>query len=368
MSRLWHGLSGGSANLVVWNETIPVDIVNAVFRGRRPASYEWQDDEIPVFHHQSWIVSHRLGWNQIPVMRYRMAKCFERVKRKLGGRPDLVWCVTLSSAILWDEFARLTNETIPFFLQEHSNPLQMHLKTNLQRSLAAGLVSRVKAVTIVAERQLVEFKNLWPNARPIIIPNPADTVFVKQYKRKASFVNNLIYVGRLSEEKGVVRLIKALSILQKNGIIFRCCIVGDGPQKSDILKLIHDLRLTDYVVAVGAKPAHQIADYLNESAFFVLPSFYENCPVALIEAQVMGLPCVVTENNASEKILLPGNGITVADAGEGVQLADGIRQMYSVLHNYDRHEIRERALRVFAPEVFAASMYKIMQQVYYKSR
>lgn len=367
MNRLWHGLSGGSANLVVWNETVPVDIVNAVFRGRRPASYEWQDDEIPVFHHQSWIVSHRLGWNQIPVMRYRMAKCFERVKKKLGGRPDLVWCVTLSSAILWDEFARLTNETIPFFLQEHSVPLQMHLKTAFSRTRAALLHARMNCVVVVAQRQIDEFRLLSSQYRITVVPNAASDAFTKKFEPAVTNYD-VIFVGRLDSQKGLQRLLKALELLKDTGLALKAAIVGDGPLKSDVLKLIHDLRLTDYVVAVGAKPAHQIADYLNESAFFVLPSFYENCPVALIEAQVMGLPCVVTENNASEKILLPGNGISVADAGEGVQLADGIRQMYSVLQNYDRHQIRERALQVFAPEVFAASMYKIMQQVYYKSR
>jgi len=103
----------------------------------------------------------------------------------------------------------------------------------------------------------------------------------------------------------------------------------------------------------------EISKTLDTVHCFVLPSLYENCPVALLEAQVKGLPCVCTINGASEKVMLPGNGIAVADNGEGDELAVALLQMISTYSSYDRVGIRRRSIAEFAPEVFAKKMHKV---------
>ena len=86
---------------------------------------------------------------------------------------------------------------------------------------------------------------------------------------------NILYVGRLESFKGVNLLIDAIKRIDSDNI--RLIVIGDGPLKKEILKY-------NFVKFLGKISNDQIYKYYNVADLFVLPSFYENCSITLLEA------------------------------------------------------------------------------------
>lgn len=104
---------------------------------------------------------------------------------------------------------------------------------------------------------------------------------------------NLIFFSRVESYKGVYELIEAFKILKAKYPKFKLTIVGDGSELvkiSDMLKQEHlnDIELTGYVVG------NEKFKLLSSASLFVLPSYTEGMPVAVLEAMAVGLPIVVT--------------------------------------------------------------------------
>ena len=69
-------------------------------------------------------------------------------------------------------------------------------------------------------------------------------------------------------------------------------LIGDGVLFNDIKKLIEEKKLTNDVFMLGQR--EDVSDLLSAMDVFVLPSLYEGLPIVLVEAQVNGLPALVS--------------------------------------------------------------------------
>ena len=103
--------------------------------------------------------------------------------------------------------------------------------------------------------------------------------------------NVIITVGRLSKEKGHAVLIESFSKLKNKS--WKLDIVGDGPERETLEKLVTDLELQKRVCFYGHKK--DFKELLASASIFVLPSFYEGFPNALIEAMSVPLACVSSD-------------------------------------------------------------------------
>ena len=101
------------------------------------------------------------------------------------------------------------------------------------------------------------------------------------------------YIGRLSREKGVLSLVRAIPIVlaKRNDIKF--IIKGDGPLLQEIKEALrfYSRHINSSVEWI---PPEQVANYLNEMRLFVLPSFGEALPQAVLEAMACGTPVLAT--------------------------------------------------------------------------
>jgi glycosyltransferase involved in cell wall biosynthesis len=102
------------------------------------------------------------------------------------------------------------------------------------------------------------------------------------------------YIGRLSEEKGILNFIRAIPLALAHRHDLKFLIVGDGKLKSEIVDYIGAQKLNDVVTIAGWTPHHQIPDCLNEIRLLVLPSFTEGLPNIMLEAMACGTPVLTT--------------------------------------------------------------------------
>lgn len=135
---------------------------------------------------------------------------------------------------------------------------------------------------------------------------------------------NVLTVGGLRPQKNQEMLIRSFKLAMDQGLSARLTIVGEGPERVELEKLIAELGLSDRVRMVGlsANPY----PYFRAADLFVLSSLYEGNPLVLIEALIIGTPIVSTDcPSGPREILLDGQLGTLVPMNDVDALATSIR-------------------------------------------
>lgn len=123
----------------------------------------------------------------------------------------------------------------------------------------------------------------------------------------------LVSVGRLSQEKGFIDLLKMFNILHKDYPDWRLDIIGDGVEKDKLEKYIKDHDLEKVVLLHGFRDKEYIDEILQKSAIYLLTSYTESFGIVLIEAMSHGVPCIAFDSaeGARELIQSGKNGYLI---------------------------------------------------------
>lgn len=162
-----------------------------------------------------------------------------------------------------------------------------------------------------------------------VIPNPviSDELFSKSSEliTHPFFETNeptLLYVGRLSPEKDLPTLLRAFALIQEKTPA-RLIIIGDGPERTNLERIVVNKKLHERVSFVG----HQKNPYpyFARSDVFVLTSTREGLPTVLIEALALGMKVVSTDcPSGPREILNDGAYGTLVPVGDASNLATAI--------------------------------------------
>jgi len=149
---------------------------------------------------------------------------------------------------------------------------------------------------------------------------------------------SIVYVGRLSPEKGVDILIGAAAELQATrGESFRLYIVGGGPEESELKDEVRRLGLGGIVRFVGSRPHDEIPNWVGAADVLCLPSRSEGCPNVVMEATASGVPVAASKVGGLPEIVDHRNGVLV-EPESPTALADGIWQALD--REWNREAIR----------------------------
>jgi glycosyltransferase involved in cell wall biosynthesis len=104
----------------------------------------------------------------------------------------------------------------------------------------------------------------------------------------------LLYIGRLSIEKGIDILLESCAYLVKLGEEFHLRIVGSGPKELAYRNLCHDLNLENKVTFLGTRPRNELGSIYRSAHLLCVPSISEPFSIVTIEALVSGVPVIGT--------------------------------------------------------------------------
>jgi len=147
-----------------------------------------------------------------------------------------------------------------------------------------------------------------------VVPNGIDLPLVRcNGSILANDVVRLVSIANLHEGKGVDLTLLALARLQSEGISnWTYRVIGDGRERSALLKLTSDLELTEKVSFIGAVRHAEIFSQLARDDVFVLPSYREAFGIAYLEAMAVGLLTIgVMGEGPSQFIRNRENGVLV---------------------------------------------------------
>ena len=150
-------------------------------------------------------------------------------------------------------------------------------------------------ITISDFSEKILKETLGSNIRIKRIYNPIDIpIKIEKRDNKKDY---FLYVGRVSQEKGVEIFCKAISELNFNGIV-----AGNGRELERLKRDYPSIKF------VGWKNSAEVSRYMEEAEALVFPSiWYETAGLTVIEAQKLGTPCIVNKNTAASEFLEYGN-------------------------------------------------------------
>jgi glycosyltransferase involved in cell wall biosynthesis len=129
-----------------------------------------------------------------------------------------------------------------------------------------------------------------------------------------------LFVGRLSEEKGISTLLAAWRTLD-----IPLTIVGDGPLEARVRRVARDSE--GVIEYVGRQPHDDVLRRLGQVEFLVFPSeWYEGMPLSVIEAFARATPVVASELGAMAEVISDGRTGLLFRAGDPAQLARAARE------------------------------------------
>jgi len=125
----------------------------------------------------------------------------------------------------------------------------------------------------------------------------------------------LACVGRLGEEKGQTLLIESVARLAAKHIPFELVLIGDGPLRGQLEKLIGQYGLSKQVRITGWVSSTEVRAEILAARALVLPSFAEGLPVVIMEAMALRRPVLTTYIAGIPELVRPGENGWLFPAG-----------------------------------------------------
>lgn len=192
----------------------------------------------------------------------------------------------------------------------------------LNRVLATGIV--VYSERLIKEWNLEKYKN------KISIAHRHFLDFDKfKVERLPEERDNLIgYIGRLSQAKGILNFMEAISKILERESSVEFFIGGDGQLRTKVEQYLSDRSLNNKAKFVGWIPHEKLPEYLNDLKLLVLPSYTEGLPNIMLEAMACGTVVLATAVGAIPDIIRDNEtGFIIEDNTPGCIAKNVIRAL-----------------------------------------
>lgn len=137
--------------------------------------------------------------------------------------------------------------------------------------------------------------------------------------------HGVIYVGRLSRNRGVNLLLEAAAILKRDGAPIDLTIVGDGPERASLKAQAIALGVT--VFFTGYVAPDLVAGQLRDKRAFVFPALESERGLVIAEALIQGVPVIATRVGAAPDLLYDPDAGVIVPPGDPLALAVALRMV-----------------------------------------
>lgn len=243
-------------------------------------------------------------WKWLLVPGFLLSQWWHTLRLIHRLKPDVVhahWIIPQGLVLC---MARLFTAKVPFVLTSHGADL-FTLKGGLMARLKANILSRAAFVTVVSEPMRQQALRLGvPEDRVAVMPMGVDFEKFTPSTDAARNPNEILFVGRLVEKKGLSYLIRALERVRHEIPDVRLTVIGFGPEEPALRKLSAELGLDRHVDFIGPKPHSELISHYRRAALFVAPFVeaadgdQEGLGLVTIEAIACGCPVLVGDVQA----------------------------------------------------------------------
>lgn len=189
-----------------------------------------------------------------------------------------------------------------------------------------------------------------------------ETNDISKVKEITSYQKTKIgFIGRLSEQKGLVYLIEAIKLLDKEEI--HLFIVGDGDLKDELLQKVQELGIAEKITFLGYR--EDTTAIINSCDFMAMPSLYEGLPLTLIEYFQNGKTLVGTTIPGIKEVVTQEESGLLVKPGDASGLAKEILRLSADAEL--RSKLEEQAKKIYK-EKFSYSNFKTKYLEVYREK
>ncbi|MHC1770860.1 MAG: glycosyltransferase [Flexilinea sp.] len=223
--------------------------------------------------------------------------------------PDLIHthtsgCIYTAPWILFHKVKMLhTIHNMPVYEAENIRRYMMYILFHIRKAIPVAISKENQILT--ANYYHLAYQQIE------MICNPVQTSIYRKTKRDndSREIIRFINIGRLTKQKNQKILLTAMAEIHIQHPDICLTIVGDGPEKAELMKTTERFHMESYVIFTG--DVEDVEKYLSESDIFILPSIYEGLPLSILEAMASGLP-VIASNVGGIPDIVKENGILVS--------------------------------------------------------
>jgi glycosyltransferase involved in cell wall biosynthesis len=167
-----------------------------------------------------------------------------------------------------------------------------------------------------------------------------------------------LFVGRLTDEKGVPNLLHAWSRLSDIELV----IAGQGPMRAQVEEYVQK-RSRRNVQYAGPLARDEVIRLMKAASFLVFPSqWYEGFPMTIVEAYACGTPVIASRLGAMQEIVHDGRSGLHFAPGDADDLAKKVQWAWA--HPYEMREMGQNALAEFEAKYTAERNYEMLMDIY----
>ena len=216
---------------------------------------------------------------------------------------------------------------------------------SISKSVESHVVNRLK----VPQKRSYLLSNAIPNGLFVLEKTSSDEI-------------NLLFVGRLTKQKSVETLVKAIKELTKKNLKkkFKLIIIGDGNMKESLMKLSADLGVRKIVQFMGEQK--DINKYYLQADIFVLPSIWEGFGIVILEAFSAKAAVIASNIEGPAELISHNENGLLFEPKNHVQLAERITELIN--DEEKRHKIAQKGYDSFTQKFHIDTYVEKLNQLY----
>ncbi|ALI97803.1 glycosyltransferase [Rufibacter tibetensis] len=157
----------------------------------------------------------------------------------------------------------------------------------------------------------------------------------------------ILFVARLTAQKQPHVLVETLAKLRKKNSDFKCLVLGDGPEKDEMLRLIHKHKIKNEVIFTGSLPNEEVLAYMDAADIFFLPSKFEGIALSIFEAMAKGLPIVGAKVGGQAELVSSDCGYLVSPSDPDSEASEYARILAELISEPNkRNQLGENARKI----------------------
>ena len=247
-----------------------------------------------------------------------LKRCLEtrkEIKKALKEKHDVLhYCASCSMVGLIRDFVLLFGLKIPVVYHCHCD-LSVLINNSISKTFFGLICKKASSVFALNSASLKTSKGYTENS--IYMPNFALELYEEKKEINEEF-KKILFVGRVTKEKGIRELISASEQLPEKEFI----IVGPADDEDIVFPEGGN------ITVLGKKSHNEAIEIMKQSDALILPSYHEGFPLSVLEGMSCGLPIIATNVGAISDMIGTEGGILIEKENSS-QIVDAIKAMES---------------------------------------
>ncbi|MGQ0639440.1 MAG: glycosyltransferase [Gemmatimonadaceae bacterium] len=250
----------------------------------------------------------------------------------------------------------------PLLVTMHGSDVRLAARRGWAHAMFRRVLRNAGAVTVVSRWLAEQARQMAPGFDPIVAPMPVNTSLFAPAAPGQRAHDELLFVGRLNEQKGLRLLLDAFAAMRHQA---RLSIVGDGPDGVALRERAATLGVANRVTWHGQLSRESLAALYQRATAIAMPSLNEGLGLVAVEAQLCETPVVAFASGGLPDIITHGETGLLVPQGDVVALAAALDRVLAdaQLQLALGSAGRARALATFSPASAAAQYARLYRQL-----